>query len=86
MSIEDADTARGCELNNIDKQDHRPLQPVGFPHINNKEQYFIESRVSLQRITVFVFKFLLEVRRIVLLGGISLIIFGNVFNIFIHCN
>ena len=57
MSIEDADTARvarGCELNNIDKQDHRPLQPVGFPQINNKEHYFIESRVSLQRITVLI--------------------------------
>ena len=54
MSMEDADTARGCELNNIDKQDHRPLQPVGFPHINNKEHYFIESRVSLHRITVLI--------------------------------
>ena len=84
--MEDADTARGCELNNIDKQDHRPLQPVGFPQINNKEHYFIESRVSLHRITVLIIKVLIEVTRIVLLGGISLIIFGNVFNIFIHYN
>ena len=48
MSVETAVAARGSELNNIDKHPGRPLQPVGFPQINNREQYFIESRVSFQ--------------------------------------